>query len=696
MIGHTLGGRYELLARVGGGGMALVYKARDLLLNRFVAVKVLRQQFTHDDDFVKRFRREAQAAASLSHPNIVSIYDVGQVDDTHYIVMEFVDGANLNEIIRERAPLQAEEAVRIAVEICDALEHAHHNQIIHRDIKPHNILIGNNGRVKVTDFGIARAVTSSTITQTGSVIGSVHYFSPEHAKGVATGEKSDLYSLGIVLYQMLTGRLPFLGESPISVALKHLQEPFEQPRLVNPYIPQSVENIILRAMRKNPQERYQSAKEMQRDLETCMRPDRLNEPARHYESDEEDERDKTKVVPAIRPDMRNTIEAPSVKASSAEERWNEDEADGRKRKWVLPTVLGVIAVVLIGVLIWAVSLLKDVTNDDVPVPDVIGKEEMEAVEILTAAGFQIMDPTVYKEVEDEEDDGRVIDQSKKKDTVAKEGSPIQLTVGKAKELPLMPSFVGQQYDTAVAQLQAMGVNANNIIPSEKYNESEPGTILDQIPAAEAKFDPTSATTKITLVISKGEEAFPMPDLIGKTEAEAKAMIERQDLVLQEVYREPSYSTPKDEVFKQFPANKDEMVTPKTKVQIWVSSGYPSDALEKKLTVTVSPAVEGQPSDIKIVYSDATGDNIESVSKRISSTTSFPVTLVLSPDKTGLITIMRDGNFWRSEPVYYDDSHIPATTSPDPDPGSSGEEDPPSESPSEEVTDNGFQEDTEGQ
>ncbi len=674
MIGHTLGGRYELLARVGGGGMALVYKARDLLLNRFVAVKVLRQQFTHDDDFVKRFRREAQAAASLSHPNIVSIYDVGQVDDTHYIVMEFIDGANLNEIIRERAPLQAEEAVRIAVQICDALEHAHHNQIIHRDIKPHNILIGNNGRVKVTDFGIARAVTSSTITQTGSVIGSVHYFSPEHAKGVATGEKSDLYSLGIVLYQMLTGRLPFLGESPISVALKHLQEPFEQPRLVNPYIPQSVENVILRAMRKNPQERYQSAKEMQRDLETCMRPDRLNEPARHYESDEEDEHDKTKVVPAIRPDMRNTIEAPAIKTSSSEERWNEDDSDGRKRKWVLPTVLGIIAVVLIGVLIWAVTLLKDVTNEDVEVPNVIGEEELKAIEILTAAGFQVVEPIIYEEVDDGKEAGKVIDQSKK-DVVAKEGSPIELKVGKAKDLPPMPKLTGLQYDAAVTQLQAMGVNPNNINPSEKYNESEPGTVLDQIPEPDAKFDPTAATTKIMLVISKGEEAFPMPDLIGKNETEAKAMIDRQDLVLQEVFREPSYSTPKDEVFKQFPANKDEMVTPKTKVQIWVSSGYPADALEKKLTVTVSPAVEGQPSDIKIVYSDATGDNIESVSKRISSTTSFPLKLVLSPDKTGLITILRDGNFWRSEPVYYDDSHIPASTSPDPDPGT-GEGDPP--------------------
>ncbi len=204
MIGHELGGRYEILARIGEGGMALVFKAHDILLGRNVAVKVLRQQFVHDEEFIRRFRREAQSAAALSHPNVVSIYDVGQEDDTHYIVMEYVEGSNLNEVISHRAPLQVEEAVKIATQICDALEHAHHNQIIHRDIKPHNILIGKNGRVKVTDFGIARAVTSSTITQAGSVVGSVHYFSPEHAKGVNTGEKSDLYSLGIVLYQMLT------------------------------------------------------------------------------------------------------------------------------------------------------------------------------------------------------------------------------------------------------------------------------------------------------------------------------------------------------------------------------------------------------------------------------------------------------------------------------------------------------------
>jgi len=685
MIGHTLGERYELLARVGGGGMALVYKARDLLLNRHVAVKVLRQQFTHDDDFVKRFRREAQAAASLSHPNIVSIYDVGQVDDTHYIVMEFVDGANLNEIIRERAPLQADEAVRIASQICDALEHAHHNQIIHRDIKPHNILIGNNGRVKVTDFGIARAVTSSTITQTGSVIGSVHYFSPEHAKGVATGEKSDLYSLGIVLYQMLTGRLPFLGESPISVALKHLQEPFEEPRKVNPHIPQSVENIILRAMRKNPQERYQSAKEMLRDLETCLQPHRLNEPVRFYESDDEDEEDKTKVVPALRPDMRNTIEAPAVKASAGEDRWNDDPAEGRKRKWVLPAVLGVMAAILIGVLIWAVAMLKGETgNKDILVPSVIGEEEAAAIKILTDLGFTIADPILREVVEDEDDVGKVIEQSKK-DMEAKEGSPIELTVGQAKDLPPMPSLIGKTYQEAVEQLQGMGVNPANILPSERHDVSEPGTVLDQFPTAESKFDPASSDTKITLTVSKGEEAFPMPELVGKTEAEAKAIATRYNLSLPDknIIPEPSYR-PKGEVLKQYPVEKDEMVTPKTEISIWVSSGFPEDARTKPYNVTVSPAVDGQSSEIQVIISDATGDNIEKYKRKISSTTTFPVTLVVSPEKEGRITVLRDGQLIQSVPVPYVDQDIPASNTPDPSPGDFGESPPPEESPTDET------------
>ncbi|MFC5401858.1 Stk1 family PASTA domain-containing Ser/Thr kinase [Cohnella soli] len=676
MIGHTLSGRYELLARVGGGGMALVYKAKDLLLNRYVAVKVLRQQFTHDDDFVKRFRREAQAAASLSHPNIVSIYDVGQVEDTHYIVMEFIDGSNLNEIIRERAPLQPTEAVRIASQICDALEHAHHNQIIHRDIKPHNILIGNNGRVKVTDFGIARAVTSSTITQTGSVIGSVHYFSPEHAKGVATGEKSDIYSLGIVLYQMMTGRLPFLGESPISVALKHLQEPFEQPRKVNPHIPQSLENVILRAMRKNPQERYQSAKEMLDDLETCLQPNRLNEAPAFYGSDM-DEEDMTKVVPAIRPDMRNanTIEAPAIKSSSnVEDRWNSDGLGERKRKWVVPTVLGALAVILIGVLLWAISSLKnEFSPADVHVPSVVGKKLDAAKAELIAAGLTIGDP-IKEEASADVEEGIVLAQSKS-DVDVKEGSPIELTVSTGKAKSQMPDVSNKSLEEATQILVDLGVKKENIGTNPIFDESEPGTVLNQVPKPEELIDPETAVVNLT--ISKGEEEFPMPELVGKKEAEAIAIIGKNNLKFdaKKIVREPSYS-PKGVVFKQFPAEKGEMVTRDTEVTIWVSSGYPEDSKIQPLKVTVSPAVEGKSSKIQIVYSDATGDDIQGPTKTITKMTSFPLTLILSPTKDGKIMIYRDGQYLQTEDVPY---YVSPTTPTEPDiPASSDPVTPPSE------------------
>jgi eukaryotic-like serine/threonine-protein kinase len=273
MEGKKLGGRYQIISRVGGGGMAVVYKAKDLLLNRFVAIKVLNESLSNDAEFIRRFNREAQAAASLSHPNIVNVYDVGQDGYTHYIVMELVVGLTLKQYIQEHAPLPVKEAAEIAMQICDGLAHAHENQIVHRDIKPHNILLGANGRVKVTDFGIARAASSSTITQAGSVMGSVHYFSPEQARGGVIGEKSDIYSLGILLYEMLTGQLPFEGDSAISIALKHLQDPVEDPRKLNPAIPDAIVSILLRALEKDPTMRYPSAKAMMRDISYAVQVD---------------------------------------------------------------------------------------------------------------------------------------------------------------------------------------------------------------------------------------------------------------------------------------------------------------------------------------------------------------------------------------------------------------------------------------
>ncbi|WP_276308556.1 Stk1 family PASTA domain-containing Ser/Thr kinase [Thermoflavimicrobium daqui] len=270
MEGKKLGGRYEVISRIGGGGMAVVYKARDILLNRFVAIKILSESLSNDSEFIRRFSREAQAAASLSHPNVVNVYDVGRDGYIHYIVMELVEGPTLKDYVLERGPLPVEEAARIAIQICDGLAHAHDNQIVHRDVKPHNILLHRNGQAKVTDFGIARAASSSTITQQGSVMGSVHYFSPEQARGGQIGEKSDIYSLGVVLYEMLTGELPFDGDSAVSIAIKHLQEEPLDPRQVNPNVPDHMATIILRAMHKDPNMRYTSVRAMMKDLEYAL------------------------------------------------------------------------------------------------------------------------------------------------------------------------------------------------------------------------------------------------------------------------------------------------------------------------------------------------------------------------------------------------------------------------------------------
>ena len=270
--GKILGNRYEIIEKIGNGGMATVYKSKDRVLNRYVAVKILRDEFTTDEEFIKRFRIEAQSAASLTHPNIVSIFDVGNEGNLYYIVMELIKGKTLKEIItEENGPLPWKWSLNVVTQIASALETAHKNNIVHRDIKPHNIIITEDGIAKVTDFGIAKAVSNSTITAFGTTIGSVHYFSPEHARGGFTDAKSDLYSLGVVMYEMLTGKVPFDADTPVSVALKHMQEKPVEPKELNENIPQVVNDIIMKAMQKDINLRYQSATEMVKDLNTALK-----------------------------------------------------------------------------------------------------------------------------------------------------------------------------------------------------------------------------------------------------------------------------------------------------------------------------------------------------------------------------------------------------------------------------------------
>lgn len=643
--------------------MALVYRAHDILLNRNVAIKVLRNQFVHDEEFIRRFRREAQSAASLSHPNVVSIYDVGQEDEVHYIVMEYIEGKNLNEIIKERAPLQVDESVRIASQICDALDHAHMNQIIHRDIKPHNILIGRNGRVKVTDFGIARAVTSTTITQTGSVVGSVHYFSPEHAKGVTTGEKSDLYSLGIVLYQMLTGVLPFLGESPISVALKHLQEEFEEPRKLNPLIPQSVENVILKSMRKNPEERYQSAKQMLQDLETCLLPERRSEAKAVFHDDDDDE-DRTRIIPAIKPVQRGL-----GSRSGGEERVRSMEdappPSPKKRKFGGPALwisLTLVLLIAMAGVVWYVNSKLSVDEVEVPVVTSLSFEEAKAA--LEKVGLFAEEPPL-QEYNPNFAENQVWKQNKT-NTMVKEGTHIVLTVSTAKVLPKLPDVSTKSYDDAVKEFIALGIAQSRISPDERFSKDFPeGQVISSEPAAGSEYDPETVTVK--LIVSKGEESIVMPDLIDKTEAEAKKLLEDAGLVLGEVKEESSFTYVKGKVTKQWAYEAGDSVPPGEKITIYISTGYSPEALEYTFNVPVAPAADGKRSKIRIVFADArnNGENQEWGTRTIGKSQTLSVNMVLAPNKDGMVSVYRDGEFLETYPITYVDVKNNTVQQPEP-------------------------------
>ncbi|MFY0544479.1 Stk1 family PASTA domain-containing Ser/Thr kinase [Brevibacillus sp. H7] len=635
MEGQRLGGRYQLEARIGGGGMAIVYKARDLILNRQVAVKVLRPQFGTDEDFVNRFRREAQAVASLSHPNVVGVYDVGQDGDTHYMVMEYVEGSTLKEVINQRGALLVEEAVRIAVQICDALDHAHQNKIIHRDIKPHNILIGNNGRVKVTDFGIARAVTSTTITHTNSVLGSVHYFSPEQARGGITAEKSDIYSLGIVLYEMVTGQLPFSGESPISVALKHLQEPLPEPRQVKPDIPQSVENVILKALVKDPLLRYASAKEMLLDLETCLLPERLNEKKINFPVDDE----QTRVVPII---TREMLEANQSRQSLSRARFEQEEAEEspQRKWWVKPLVwLGAISLFLV-LAFFGFNFLLNIfpSVPEVAVPYVEGTPVASAEKKIREANLV---PKIIEEANDKYDPGMVIRQDPAPPMRLKENAIVTLYVSKGQQAIEMPNLVSLSRSMAEETLRQKGFTVTEESFIEKEHENAPpGQVIGQEPSAGEQVVPGKTVVKIT--VSKGKKYVEMPDVRGLSVDRARVELFKVGLaVADELIEQPSYTTDKAGiVLSTHPYDPKMQVPVGTAIPLTISNGqYPSDAKVGTAPIYVE-MLPGETAEVKILVTDARGDNQLVFQETISESKEFDVPLVLSPERNATIQVRK--------------------------------------------------------
>ncbi len=523
--GKLLGNRYEIIEKVGNGGMATVYKAEDKVLKRYVAVKILRDEFTTDEEFIKRFEVEAQSAARLTHPNIVSIYDVGVEDNLYYIVMELIQGKTLKEIIvEEKGPLPWKWSVNVAIQIASALEMAHKNNIIHRDIKPHNIIITEDGIAKVTDFGIAKAVSNSTITAFGTTIGSVHYFSPEHARGGYTDAKSDLYSLGVVMYEMVTGRVPFDADTPVSVALKHMQEEPEEPIEINPNLPVAVNKIIMKALKKDVTLRYQTASDMLGDLRRA-----LKNPNGDFV--EEKDYDNTAKTQKINTDLYGNIDDGS-------EQNRKGKKEGKLKRFIknhkaLSIIIGLI-------LLFALSLggtmaVLNITNPaEVQVPNLVGlsKEEAQQETENAKLKFEVASEEYNKDVPE----GYVISQDPKyiDNYSVKEGETIRVVISKGQEKTTVPKVVGMTLEEAQKALEEANLKAEVVEETSKTVEA--GYVISQeVEAEEEAF--AGDTIKIHVSTGTGIKEVTVQSVVGQSEANAKSTLTGLGLKVNVAYEE---------------------------------------------------------------------------------------------------------------------------------------------------------------
>jgi len=601
MIGKRISGRYKILETIGGGGMANVYLAHDMILDRDVALKMLRLDFANDEEFIRRFHREAQSATSLAHPNIVSIYDVGEEDSIYYIVMEYVDGQTLKQYIQQNSPLHTEEVIEIMKQLTSAISHAHQNHIIHRDIKPHNILIDREGNVKITDFGIAMALSSTSITQTNSVIGSVHYLSPEQARGGMANRKSDIYSLGIVMFELLTGRLPFSGESAVSIALKHLQSETPSLRRWNPTIPQSVENIVLKATAKDPFHRYNNVEEMEDDLCTALNTDRLYEDRFIVPVDN----DATKAIPIITDEHKyDNIEETVVHGKEAKVEQNHDKQkppNGKKKrkKWPIILVSVFFGLIILGIL--AITVLPDLLSPkELAVPDVTGKEVEVAKKELETEGFIIGE--IIPLTDEEFEEGQVIKTDPKAGKFVKEGTEITIYESSGKEKFELDDYTGKLYDDVVALLERE--NFKPIEKNEVNNESEPaGTILEQNIDKGTEVVPEE--TELIFTISKGPELITLKDLKDYNEKALQDYEDLTGLVIEVAKEDYSENIPAGLVISQDPI-AGEKLTKGSKVKVVISKGkkeIPPKTVFKDVFIPYEPTEEGLEQEVLIYIND---------------------------------------------------------------------------------------------
>jgi serine/threonine-protein kinase len=507
---QVLGERYEIGGVLGRGGMAEVHRGRDLRLGREVAVKVLRSDLARDPSFQVRFRREAQAAASLNHPAIVAVYDTGEdrttTGATPYIVMEYVEGETLRDVLRREGPLPPERAMSLAADICGALDFSHRNGIVHRDVKPGNVMITPQGSVKVMDFGIARAVSDSaaTMTSTAAVIGTAQYLSPEQARGEGVDARSDVYSMGCLLYELVTGAPPFTGDSPVAVAYQHVREDPRLPSLINPRVPPELDAILLKAMSKNPANRYQSAADMRSDLLRALAGQRVEATPVMGESE------KTAIIGA----------PPGGYGYADDGDWDDEDEEARRRKRRIIAIVSVLAVLLVAGAIAAAFLLSGddeptaPTVQQVAVPALVGMTQADAEAAITGAGLKV--GTVSSEASSAEDAGKVTDSNPASGAQVDEGSTVDIVVGAGPNTIAIPNVVNLFEQEAIDTLRAAGFENASINTREVDSLVEAGRVVTVTPAQGSQAAPDST---ITLEISSG--SIPLPDVTNQTEAAAR-------------------------------------------------------------------------------------------------------------------------------------------------------------------------------
>ena len=528
--GQKINDRYEIIRSIGEGGMANVYLGYDTILDRNVAIKVLRGDLSNDEKFVRRFQREALSASSLAHPNIVEMYDVGEDDGTYYIVMEYVEGKTLKQLLKKRGTLTLSEAIDIMSQLTDGMAHAHDSYIIHRDLKPQNIMIKDDGQIKITDFGIAMALNATQLTQTNSVMGSVHYLPPEQASGKGSTIKSDIYSMGIIFYELLSGSLPFRGDNAVEIALKHMRDPLPSLRAENSAIPQSIENIIKKATAKNPKNRYESAREMHEDLLTALNDERMNEEEIQFKYPEHEESKKVKKTEPATTTTEDD-EEDEAKREKIEQLENDtsDDIKSEKRNLLLIIILGSIFAIIIIVLMLVFLLLPKLSNGKtVKVPDCTGDKVSVCEEKLLSAGFEV-NTKIETVASDTVNKNKVVKTDPTKGRSIKKGTKVTIYKSSGEETFELDDYVGQDSKTVKAILETkfgLVVTIEKKEPDDKTKEYEEDVIIGQ---SLAKGSEIKRGDSLILYIPTDEKVFPDFVAEGYTKDDVDALCKEYNL-----------------------------------------------------------------------------------------------------------------------------------------------------------------------